>query len=49
MLIIALVKFQAEGQWESPKEIGFLSPAKHVVWLEPETFRFYHNIFKQYH
>ena len=40
MLIIAYVKFRAEGHWDFGNEVGFLSPAERLVGFEPDTFRF---------
>ena len=38
-----IFQFRPEGQWEPPNEVGSLRLAKHLIGLEPGTFRFYHN------
>ena len=40
MIIIAYVRFRAEGHRDFGNEVGFLSPAERLVGFEPDTFRF---------
>lgn len=35
-----LIDFQPKGHRETRNEVGYLCLAEHLVWFEPETFRF---------